>query len=83
MARIASLKAREKRQRYLVDEKGKRVAVVLDLAEYRKMLEQIEELEDLRAYDAAKASGETPIPLEQAVSQMDQRRSRSARRRTQ
>jgi prevent-host-death family protein len=69
-------KTREKGQRYLVNEQGERVAVVLDLAEYRKMIEQIEELEDLRAYDAAKAANETPIPLEQAVSEMDRRRRR-------
>ncbi len=82
MGRLAR-NVREKRQRCLVDEEGNRVAVVLDLDEYRKMLEQIEELEDLRAYDAAKASGEAPIPLEQAVSEMERRRSRSVRRRVQ
>ncbi len=74
-------KISETRQRYLVDKQGKRVAIVLDLTEYRKMLDQIEELEDLRAYDAAKAAKERPIPLEQAVAQMERRRTRSARRR--
>ncbi len=47
------------KERYLIDEQGNRVAVVLDIAEYDRILA---ELEDLRAFDAAKASGEKPIP---------------------
>jgi PHD/YefM family antitoxin component YafN of YafNO toxin-antitoxin module len=39
----------------LVDEKGNRVAVVLPIAEYDQMLEDLEELEDIRAFDEAKA----------------------------
>jgi len=55
------------KERYLTDESGERVSVVLDLAEYRKLLDQIEELESIRAYDAAKASGETPVPFDEAL----------------
>ncbi len=53
--------------RYIVDEQGNRVAVVLDIEVYRQILEELEELEAIRAYDEAKASGETPIPLEDAL----------------
>ena len=55
------------KERYLTDESGERVSVVLDLAEYRKLLDQIEELESIRAYDAAKTSGETPVPFDEAL----------------
>jgi PHD/YefM family antitoxin component YafN of YafNO toxin-antitoxin module len=41
-------------KQFIVDDKGKQVAVVLDLATYEKFLEAIEELEDIRAYDEAK-----------------------------
>ena len=61
MARLAG-KVRGKKERYLVDEEGKRIAVVLHLAKYRQLIAHIEELEDLRAFDAAKASGDAPIP---------------------
>ena len=54
-------------ERWLVDEKGNRVAVVLPIAEYDQILEDLEELEDIRAFDEAKASGEKPIPIEQAL----------------
>ncbi len=40
---------------YLVDEQGKRVSVVLPVEEYERMLEELEELDDIRLYDEAKA----------------------------
>jgi PHD/YefM family antitoxin component YafN of YafNO toxin-antitoxin module len=54
-------------ERFVVDEAGNRVAVLLELAEYQSMLDDLEELESIRAYDLSKASGEKPIPFEQAV----------------
>ena len=57
--------------RFVVDENGKRVSVILPIEEYEGMLEELEELEDIRAYDEAKAaleSGEDDvIPLDQAI----------------
>jgi hypothetical protein len=57
--------------RYVVDESGKRVSVILPIEEYEGMLEELEELEDIRAYDEAKAAlerGEDEvIPLDQAM----------------
>lgn len=45
------------KERYIVDEKGNRVGVLLDIEDYHKLLAELEELESIRAYDAAKASG--------------------------
>lgn len=57
--------------RYVVDENGKRVAVLLDIKEYERMIEELEELEDILAYREAKAALENgedeTIPLEQAM----------------
>ncbi len=41
--------------RYLIDEAGERVGVVLDVDEYERLLEAAEELEDIALYDEAKA----------------------------
>jgi PHD/YefM family antitoxin component YafN of YafNO toxin-antitoxin module len=41
--------------RYIVDESGKRVSVILPIEEYERLIEALEELEDIRAYDEAKA----------------------------
>jgi hypothetical protein len=62
------------KERWLVDENGDSVAVVLDIAEYNKIVEELEELEDIRAFDEAKASGEKPIPIEQAMPEMERHR---------
>jgi len=48
--------------RFLTDEKGNRVAVVLDIAEYERLLEELEDQDALRELDEALSSGETPIP---------------------
>jgi hypothetical protein len=61
-------------ERYVVEDQGNRISVVLDIADYPKLLEQLEELEDVRAYDVAKASGDQPIPLEQAIAEIEQGR---------
>ena len=59
------------KERFLVDEAGNRVAVVVSLEDYRQLVADVEELDGIRAYDAAKASGETPIPFVQAVAELE------------
>jgi hypothetical protein len=59
------------KERFLVDEAGNRVAVVVSLEDYRQLVADVEELDAIRAYDAAKASGETPIPFVQAVAELE------------
>ena len=61
-------------ERYVVDENGNQVAVILDIVAYRKLLEELEELEAIRAYDAAKASGETALPFAQAILEIERNR---------
>lgn len=61
-------------ERYVVDERGNKTAVLLEMDEYRKLLEEVEELEAIRAYDAARASGDEEIPFEQAVAEIESKR---------
>ena len=61
-------------EKYIVDEKGKRVGVVLDMEEYRNILAELEELESIRAFDAAKASKDDAVPFAQAISEIEQKR---------
>jgi hypothetical protein len=46
----------------------------LDIEAYQRLLEELEELEAIRAYDAAKASGDEVLPLEQALAEIEQDR---------
>jgi len=62
------------KEKYVVDEKGKRIGIMLDLKDYHKILEALEELESIQAYDRAKASKEKPIPFHRAVAQIERKR---------
>jgi hypothetical protein len=56
---------------YVVDGKGERIGVILDIASYRKLLEELEELESIRAYDAAKASNDEVIAFDDAIAEIE------------
>ena len=60
--------------RYVVDETGNRVAVLIDIEQYQKVLEALEELESIRAYDEAKASGDEIISFDQAIREIENQR---------
>lgn len=55
------------RGKYIVDEKGKRLAVIIEIKDYVKMQEALEELALIRAYDEA-------IPFEQAIEEIERER---------
>lgn len=40
--------------RYVTDEKGERVGVILDVKEYERLVEAVEELHDILRYDEAR-----------------------------
>lgn len=61
-------------EKYVVDEKGERVGVLLSIEEYQRLLAELEELESIRAYDAAKAAKDEAIPFDQAISEIEQER---------
>lgn len=44
-----------KNQKYIVDRKWKKVSVLMDTKTFDRMVDDLEELEDIRAYDKAKA----------------------------
>ena len=60
--------------RYIVDQNGERLGVVLEIGVYEELLRELEELESVRAYDSAKASGDEAIPFEQAIDEIEQSR---------
>jgi hypothetical protein len=62
------------KERFVVDEHGNQVGVLLEIAEYRRLLEELEELASIKAYDKAKASNDEVIPFEQAVSEIEHSR---------
>ncbi len=59
------------KERFVVDEQGNRIGVFLDIADYRKLLDELEELESIRAYDSSKACGDKAIPFDQAIAEIE------------
>ena len=55
------------RTKFRTSKKGEKISIVLDVKEYEKLLEDLDELDAIRAYDEAKKSGETPVPFERAM----------------
>jgi len=56
---------------YVVDENSQRQAVIVSVAEWEQILEKLEELDDLRAYDAVKAKSQGSVSLDQALQELD------------
>jgi PHD/YefM family antitoxin component YafN of YafNO toxin-antitoxin module len=50
---------------FVINEKGKKSAVIVPMKTYLEMLEKLEELEDIRMYDAVKSRNESSISLEE------------------
>jgi hypothetical protein len=64
----------ELKERYVVDESGCRIAVLLDIDEYQKVLDALEELEAISAYDEAKAEPDEVITFQQAIAEIESQR---------
>ena len=54
-------------QQYITDEAGKKLAVILPIEKYEQLLEELEELEDIKMYDEIKALNEPTMPFEEYV----------------
>ena len=70
--------------RYVVNEKGERVGVILGVEEYERLLGALEDLEDLRAADEALAEIERRedelVPWERARKEIEEERAELRRR---
>lgn len=56
---------------YVVDDQGKRKAVVLPVEEWKQIIDELEELEDIRLYDEAKQEAGRAVSFEQAIKEID------------
>ena len=64
-----SLPFSEEKLQY-IKENGKPKYVVFPISTYKKLLEMIEDLQDHRSMEEAKADGLEPIPIEQALEEL-------------
>ena len=54
------------------DENGNTKSVTLSAKEWNQILEELEELDDIRAFDQAVAEDSKSIPFEKAIAQIEQ-----------
>ena len=75
--RIDTLKGRNHAHdasRICCGREGQKKAVLLSFDEWQQLMEAIEELDDIRAYDQAKQEPENLVPFEEAVRQIKAKR---------
>lgn len=60
---------------YITDNTGKKLSVILPMQEFQTIMEELEELEDVRLYDSAKADNESSIPIDEAFRMIEAQRS--------
>lgn len=59
------------KENFVTDAKGKKIAVLLPIKDYHKILEELEDLEDIKAYDKAMSRKQEFIPLNQALKEIE------------
>ena len=59
---------------YITDNKVKKISVVLPLKHFKAIVEELEELEDIRLYDEAKNEDEPSIPIDEAFEMIEKGR---------
>ena len=62
------------RTQFVTDDHGKKLAVILPIKEYNKMVDELEELEDIKLYDVAKKGKQEFIDAEQAFREIEEKR---------
>ncbi|MBK8846714.1 MAG: hypothetical protein IPO27_09315 [Bacteroidetes bacterium] len=59
---------------YITDNTGKKISVVLPMQEFKAIMEELEELADIKLYDEAKESNEPSIPIDDAFNIIEAKR---------
>ncbi|MEW6360397.1 MAG: hypothetical protein AB1696_28970 [Planctomycetota bacterium] len=60
----------ELKEKYLVDEKGRTAAVVLDVRAYRRLLQHLEDMEDALELDKARRAAKSFRPYHKVRSEL-------------
>ncbi|MBI5359587.1 MAG: hypothetical protein HZA48_03290 [Planctomycetes bacterium] len=62
------------KERFMTDNNGRRIGVFIGISSYRRIIRNLEELESIRAFDEAKLSKDKPIPIKQAIKEIERGR---------
>jgi hypothetical protein len=59
---------------YITDNKGRKISVIIPVKEFDNIIEELEELADIRMYDKAKGSKELSVPIDTAFRMIEAKR---------
>lgn len=59
---------------FITDDHGNKLAVILPIKDYQKMLDDLEEVEDIKLYDQVKARKEASMPFSEYLKKRKQKR---------
>ncbi len=62
------------RTQFVTDNIGNKLAVILPIKEYEKLVDDHDELEDIKAYRKAKSMAGDVLPLKDAIKEMNANR---------
>lgn len=62
---------------FITDNNGKKLAVILPIKTYHKMVEELDELDDIKLYDAAKKHKQEFIDAEQGFLEIEEDRKKN------
>jgi PHD/YefM family antitoxin component YafN of YafNO toxin-antitoxin module len=66
------------KENFVTDKRGNKVAVLVPIKSYNKMLEDLQEIEDIKAYDKIMSRKQQFIPLDKAIEQIETARKRKS-----
>ena len=55
---------------FVIDQKARKKSVLVSLPEWQQLMEAVEELDDIHAYDKAKSKKDEFLPFEDAIRQI-------------
>jgi hypothetical protein len=58
-------------ENYIIDKKGRKVAVQVSIKTFKKLMADSEELEEIKEYRKARAHKGDPIPFDQAFMEIE------------
>ena len=61
-----------KEESFIIDRKGRKIAVQVPIKTYEKLVADSEELEEIREYHKARAHKGNPIPFNQAFREIEE-----------
>jgi hypothetical protein len=59
---------------YITDNNGKKISAILPIKEFKTIIQELEELEDIKLYDESKNDNEPAIPRDKAMAMIEAER---------